>query len=212
MTSARLSHRRTSMDGAGGVSAPRPQADPEWRTDMAKRTSDAAAQVWCDELGRRRCTAKSKQAGRRCKRRPIPGGYVCVMHGGKIPQVQAAAARRLAAAEKESIATTRPWSQDVRWGWHLYIVRGRDTGRIKIGSSLNPQERLIALQTGCSEELELVTTRPMVHRQVEFAAHERFADERLHGEWFESSPRLMDWIETVKSSDDPMVTGDLPSR
>jgi hypothetical protein len=42
-----------------------------------------------------RCTATSKQSGVRCKRRPIPGGTVCVMHGGKAPQVQEAAMARL---------------------------------------------------------------------------------------------------------------------
>lgn len=46
--------------------------------------------------GRRQCTGKSKQSGERCKRRPIPGGFVCVMHGGKIPKVQAKAAERMA--------------------------------------------------------------------------------------------------------------------
>lgn len=42
----------------------------------------------------RQCKAKSKQSGQRCKRRPIPGGFVCVMHGGKVPQVKAAAEKR----------------------------------------------------------------------------------------------------------------------
>jgi hypothetical protein len=42
-----------------------------------------------------RCTAKSKQSGERCKRRPVPGATVCSMHGGKIPAVAAAAKRRL---------------------------------------------------------------------------------------------------------------------
>jgi hypothetical protein len=45
---------------------------------------------------KRQCTAKSKQSGVRCKRRPIPGGEVCVMHGGKAPQVQESAKLRLA--------------------------------------------------------------------------------------------------------------------
>lgn len=45
---------------------------------------------------RRRCSGKSKQSGERCKRRPIPGGMVCVMHGGGTPKVRAAAAERLA--------------------------------------------------------------------------------------------------------------------
>lgn len=44
-----------------------------------------------------RCSAKSKQSGERCKRRPVRGAAVCTMHGGKAPQVQLKAAQRLAA-------------------------------------------------------------------------------------------------------------------
>ena len=44
----------------------------------------------------RRCTARSKRSGQRCKRRPIPGGSVCVMHGGAAPQVKLAAKDRIA--------------------------------------------------------------------------------------------------------------------
>lgn len=43
-----------------------------------------------------RCTATNR-AGQRCKKAPIPGGAVCVMHGGGAPQVQQAAKLRLAA-------------------------------------------------------------------------------------------------------------------
>ena len=56
-------------------------------------------------LGYEPCRATSKQSGQRCKRRPIPGGYVCVMHGGKAPQVQAAAADRLKAMQPKALAT-----------------------------------------------------------------------------------------------------------
>lgn len=41
------------------------------------------------------CTAKAKSTGQRCKRRPIPGGNVCVKHGGRAPQTINAAARRV---------------------------------------------------------------------------------------------------------------------
>lgn len=47
-----------------------------------------------DPMDRRRCTAKSKQSGERCKRAPVVGGSVCAMHGGKAPQVAAAAEQR----------------------------------------------------------------------------------------------------------------------
>jgi hypothetical protein len=43
-----------------------------------------------------RCAATAKGSGARCKRRPIPGGSVCVKHGGAAPQVRRKAAERLA--------------------------------------------------------------------------------------------------------------------
>ena len=43
----------------------------------------------------KRCTAKSKSTGGRCKNPPIPGGTVCYVHGGAAPQVKAVAARRV---------------------------------------------------------------------------------------------------------------------
>lgn len=60
---------------------------------------------------RRRCTATAR-SGTRCGRRPIPGGTVCNLHGGKAPQVRAAAQHRLleavdiVAAELVRIATS----------------------------------------------------------------------------------------------------------
>lgn len=51
-----------------------------------------------------RCTATAKSTRERCKRRPVPGANVCVKHGGKAPQVQAAAARRLAERDAEQAA------------------------------------------------------------------------------------------------------------
>lgn len=46
----------------------------------------------------RRCTATAKGTGERCKRLAIPGGKVCVKHGGAAPAVRAAAERRKAEA------------------------------------------------------------------------------------------------------------------
>ncbi len=44
----------------------------------------------------RRCTGKNR-VGEQCRRQPIPGGAVCINHGGGIPAVQAAAKLRLIA-------------------------------------------------------------------------------------------------------------------
>jgi hypothetical protein len=53
----------------------------------------------------RRCTARSKQSGVRCKRVPIPGGTVCTMHGGAAPQVQKSARERIAALVHPALDT-----------------------------------------------------------------------------------------------------------
>jgi hypothetical protein len=45
------------------------------------------------------CTARAKSTQQQCKRAAVPGANVCVKHGGGAPQVQRAAARRLALGE-----------------------------------------------------------------------------------------------------------------
>jgi hypothetical protein len=47
----------------------------------------------------RRCRAKSKATGKRCRKAAILGGTVCQKHGGGAPQVKAKAAERLLADE-----------------------------------------------------------------------------------------------------------------
>jgi hypothetical protein len=47
-------------------------------------------------LETRRCTATNR-AGERCGRAPIPGGFVCLLHGGGAPAVQQSAKARLLA-------------------------------------------------------------------------------------------------------------------
>lgn len=52
----------------------------------------------------RRCTARSKRSGERCKRAAIVGGTVCNIHGGKAQQVAKAAERnaKRQAVEREA--------------------------------------------------------------------------------------------------------------
>lgn len=51
----------------------------------------------------RRCTAKSKQRGDRCRRAAILGGTVCPFHGGAAPAVKRKAAERLAALQHPAV-------------------------------------------------------------------------------------------------------------
>lgn len=56
-----------------------------------------------DHMDAPTCTATAKGSGQRCKRRPIPGGTVCVKHGGGAPQVQMKAKERLSALFPKSV-------------------------------------------------------------------------------------------------------------
>ena len=51
------------------------------------------------ETGHNSCHATSKSTGDPCRKTAIPGGAVCIYHGGRVPQVQAKAALRLEALE-----------------------------------------------------------------------------------------------------------------
>lgn len=61
----------------------------------------------------RQCSATSKRSAQRCKRAPVPGATVCNLHGGKAPQVQAAAKRRLLAEELRAIKDVELDDDDV---------------------------------------------------------------------------------------------------
>lgn len=50
------------------------------------------------------CTATSTTTGKRCGRAPAPGSKVCKRHGAAAPQVEAAAARRVAEREVAELA------------------------------------------------------------------------------------------------------------
>lgn len=54
-------------------------------------------------MDERRCKAMSKRSGKRCRRFPVPGGAVCVIHGGAAPAVRAAAERRQAEAQATTL-------------------------------------------------------------------------------------------------------------
>jgi len=62
-----------------------------------------------------RCTARAKGTGQRCKRRPIPGGSVCVKHGGGAPQVKDAARDRLRAMVYPALAVYAELLDEVKF-------------------------------------------------------------------------------------------------
>ena len=69
---------------------------------------------------------------------------------------------------------------------YVYAIRETETGRVKLGISRDPEARLRQLQTGNSQELELVAFRKAENRfDDEHALHSDARAYHLRGEWFD---------------------------
>lgn len=78
----------------------------------------------------------------------------------------------------------------------LYVIRRRDTHEVKIGVSIEPHGRLKTLQGAHGGDLELVATIPAT-AFTEGELHTRFAAYRKKREWFDESPEITLWIESI---------------
>lgn len=69
----------------------------------------------------------------------------------------------------------------------VYFIQ-KGYGSVKIGVAEDPERRLRELQTGNHGRLHLIAKLPCPSRAAAFALerqmHERFASDRLQGEWF----------------------------
>jgi len=65
----------------------------------------------------------------------------------------------------------------------VYFIKDIKTGLVKIGKSVNPISRLKTLQTGSSNELQLIKVIPG-GIYVEQILHKYFSHIRQRGEWF----------------------------
>lgn len=75
-----------------------------------------------------------------------------------------------------------------------FIQAGGSDGPIKIGVSNAPHLRLAELQTGMPNELVLLATRHGNNR-AEKELHQRFAADRIRGEWFRPSAAVLAAVE-----------------
>ena len=83
----------------------------------------------------------------------------------------------------------------------VYFIQGTDSGRVKIGATVNVPTRLGELQTGSPKKLKvLAVIESETERSADRKYHPRFASSRIHGEWFNPSPDLMAFIGTVPKS------------
>lgn len=77
---------------------------------------------------------------------------------------------------------------------YTYFIQCEHGGPIKIGSTLDdPLKRLKAIQANCPYRLVLLGILTGIHQEAN--AHKQWADARLHGEWFEPTDDLKEFID-----------------
>jgi len=82
----------------------------------------------------------------------------------------------------------------------IYFIQQAVTNCIKIGISINPQNRLNSLSTGSPYPLSMLLSFPGNEEQ-ERLLHHRFSSLRLSGEWFSAGDDLIKYIEEHHSFD-----------
>jgi hypothetical protein len=73
----------------------------------------------------------------------------------------------------------------------VYFIAG--AGLIKIGITTNLTSRIRAIRNSSPVPLELLGSVPGT-THIENRAHQKFAHLRRHGEWFEDTPELREFI------------------
>lgn len=78
----------------------------------------------------------------------------------------------------------------------IYFIQNAEANVVKIGVSVDPEQRLASLQTAHHSPLKLLGSIPGGFSE-ESELHRRFASFRLHGEWFRCDPWLMSEISLI---------------
>lgn len=93
----------------------------------------------------------------------------------------------------------RAFNRKVRY---IYFVYAEEVNRVKIGIANNAEQRLKDLRVGSPCELELLATfkDDQPNNLLENYLHGKFKKYRLHGEWFEYSDEIKNFIWDLPDS------------
>lgn len=97
-----------------------------------------------------------------------------------------------------------PWSR--RAGF-VYFIQAEALGLIKIGSAVDPTDRLCTLRCGSPDQLTLLAIiRSPQAVGVERGLHHQFRASRSHGEWFHPSAGLLAFIAAEAEDYEEMLS------
>src|SRR4030095_5826505 len=99
--------------------------------------------------------------------------------------------------------------EDPKARTRIYFIQCQTTKRIKIGLATDIPVRLAVIQALCPTQLILLTSIQGSH-WAEAELHRRFADARLHGEWFSPVPELLCLIGEKMEKKDQRASDQIP--
>lgn len=81
---------------------------------------------------------------------------------------------------------------------YIYAIEAY-SGQVKIGIASDPRQRLSGLQTGSPVELTLLAAGAAAEpKETEKELHQRYADNRIRGEWFRlKNTDIRELVETI---------------
>lgn len=111
--------------------------------------------------------------------------------------VRAEKAASVSARTKQAADDYAAWERGEPLPGFAYFIAG-DDGAIKIGTALDVAKRLKGLQTSHPTKLSVLASVPG-GRGAEQDYHARFAEHRLHGEWFARHPDILAEIDRLNT-------------
>ena len=83
---------------------------------------------------------------------------------------------------------------------YVYLIFNKSLNHYKIGIATNVKDRLSKLQTGNSNQLELICAIPTYEaRKLEKSLHDKFSDKKVILEWFSLSNEDVEYIKSIDS-------------
>ena len=82
----------------------------------------------------------------------------------------------------------------------IYFIQVRGDGPVKIGYALNPEKRFQEVQTCNHDKLTLLHVVPGAY-SLETKIHNHLKKYNIHGEWFRSDPKVMEYIQNINLPD-----------
>jgi hypothetical protein len=81
----------------------------------------------------------------------------------------------------------------------VYFIRSERGGPVKIGIARDIDSRLMSLQTAHPYPLKVIAVIPSGGKSKERELHQRFAADRLNGEWFEWNAEIEEFVNGIQS-------------